>query len=253
MKNLTLLLLLFTQSLMAGTIIPFERETTRISEFQFMTSNNDTSDLFTNDFVGDEQEVLYPNGFSFQNIGPNKIVTPAPTGFDFAHRNFSFTSPDNSRRDTHVWITDYIGSGRVSDYFETMLVFLPRENLMHVEERADDILVTLTTGEQVIYSKKHKTIQAGVLKEEVMDLNPDRNLRKHVQLTYSGKGLMIRSDARGADPRIVATVSIIKKGLSPCQAPAKLFWTQDDFPKFKFVTDEEAYTVIAKYCGTQFL
>jgi hypothetical protein len=253
MNKFLLLSLLITTTSFAATIIPFEREISRLPRASFILSNNETSHYFTNEYLGDEDENLFFEGFGFQNNGPNEVVTTSPEGFDFPHRIFSFVSSDKSRRDNYLWVTDYNGSGRVSDYFETMLVFLPRENLIHVEESGDDILVTLNTGEEVFFSKEHKTMRSGVLAEAPMDMNPDRDLRKHAQINYSGKGIMIRSDARGADPRLVPNVQVIRKGLSPCKVPAKVFWTQEDFPKFKFVTDEEAYAVITKHCGAKFL
>lgn len=252
MKNL-IFALLISHSSFAATIIPFEREISRIQEFSFMTSNNATSDFFFDDYVGDAQENLYFQGFSLQNLGPNEIVTTTPDGFDYPHRNFSFVSTDKSRRDTYLWLTDYNGSGRVSDFFETMLVFLPRENLMHIEENGENLFVTLTTGEEVVFSKTDKTIKSGVLAEATMDMNPDRDLRKHAQIKYSGKGLMIRSDSRGSDPTQVKNVQIIKGNLPPCTIPAKIFWSREDFPKFQFLTDEEAYTEISKYCGTEYI
>jgi len=253
MHKLILLFLVLCPSAFATTIIPFEREISRIHKFAFTASNNETSDFFTNDYVGDEQENLYSRGFGLQNVGPNEIVTTSPVEVDFPFRIYTLISTDKSRLGTYLWITDYNGSGKVSDFFETMLVFLPRENQMYVEESGDQLLVTLTTGEEVVFSKNNITILEGILKEAPVDLNPNPGTRRHAQITYTGKGLIIRSDAKGADPRLVDHVKVIKSGLVPCRVPAKVFWTQEGFPEFKFVTDEEAYAAIAAHCGKNFL
>lgn len=237
----------------ASTIIPFERDISRLPEYHFIMSKNDISNFFTSLFVGDENENLYSHGFSFQNHGPNEIVTTSMTGFDYAYRDFSFITEDKSKRDTYLWVSDYAGTGSVSDFFESIIVFLPRENQMHIEETDSDLLVTLTTGEELLFSKKHKTIKSGVIKEGPLDYNPSRSARKHAQLTYSGKGLMIRVDSRGSDPRLGTTAQIVKEELPVCKIPSKTFWTQDGFPKFRFVSDEDAFAVISEHCGSSYL
>lgn len=248
MKTLPFLLLFSLPSL-AATVIPFERDISRIHNFAFSRSSNATSTHFFDKYVGDEEDNLYFLGFSLQNPGPNIVVTSEPGDFNYAYRNFSFASVDKARRDNYLWITDYNGSGNISDLYETMLVFLPRENLMHIEEQGDNLLVTLSTGEEVSFSKEHKMINGGVLKEKPIDVNPDRAIRKFAQVTYRGNGIMIRSDARAADPRLAKTVQVLRKNRTICKLEGSVFWTQEGFPKFKFVTDEEAYKVIEEKCG----
>lgn len=252
MKTLPLFLL-FAFPSFAATIIPFERDISRVQKFSFSASSNATSSYFMDMFVGDEQETKYFQGYSMQNQGPNVVVTTTPADFNYAYRHFSFVTTDHSRRDNYLWITDYNGSGSISDLYETMLVFLPRENQMHVEENGDNLLVTLNTGEEVVFSKEQIMLTGGVLEEKPLDLNPDRTKRKFAQLSYHGKGLMIRSDARGADPRLAKVVQVTRKGHKSCTVAASEFWTQEGFPKFKYVTDEEAYEVIKQKCGQKFL
>lgn len=115
------------------------------------------------------------------------------------------------------------------------------------------MLVTLSTGEEVSFFTKYKTLNGGVLEEGPLDLHPDRAQRKHAQITYSGKGIIIRSDSWGADPRLAKNVQVLKRGLPACKIAGEAFWTQDGFPKFKFIRDEDAYTVIADKCGKEYL
>lgn len=253
MKLIFALSLLISGHLIAATIIPFERDSSRIERPSYMASNNRQSAAYTVIELGDELDNLFHYGFSFDNMGPNDIVTTTPEGIEYASRDFTFITEDKAKRETYLWVTDNNGSGRISDLFESIIVFLPRENQMHIEELATELLVTLTTGEEVRFSKKSKMIIGGVMKEEPVDFNPDRAQRKFARLTYSGKGLMIRVDTRGNDPRINTTAQIIKGNLPVCKIPSKVFWTQDGFPLFRFVSDEEAYQKIKEHCGSQYI
>jgi hypothetical protein len=247
MKNLLLGLIL------ASTVIPFERDVTRLPQPKFLTSHYSSSGNYFEDYAGDANEELFYQGFSFMNMGPNDIVPTTPEGLDYPYRNFSFVTEDHARRDVYLWLTDYNGSGRISDMYETVMVFLPRNNQMSIEEKDNDMIVTLTTGEEVIFSAQDKTIQGGVLSEDPLDLNPDRNQRHFSRVHYNGKGIVIRSDIRANDPRQVKKSRVMRVGKDTCVVDTKVFWTQEDFPQFKFVDDESAYSAIEKNCGKDFL
>lgn len=244
----------FAATAFAATIIPFERDEARVDSYDYITARNDESNVYRTEYGADSAENLFRRGFSFTNHGPNDIVPTEPNDtFEYPTRDFFFVSDDGAKRDTYLWITDYVGSGRTSDYFETMLVFLPRLGQMHVEEKEENLNVTLTTGEEMVVFKKYKTLNGGVMTEGPVDLNPNRALRSHAQISYSGKGIMLRSDTKGSDPRLAPFVYVYKKGLPACKIPGPTFWTQDGFPKFKFVNDEDAYAVIKEKCGEQYL
>lgn len=252
MKKLFFALLISTSAL-ATTIIPFERDYSRIKTPAYITSNNYDSIHYSNVLLGDEADNLYYHGFDIQNRGPNEVVPATPEGIDYANRNFSFVTDDKARKDTYLWLTDYNGSGYMSDYMETVIVFLPRENQFHVEETESELLVTLCTGEEVQFSKNTKSIIGGVMKESPVDFNPTRSQRKFAGLEYTGKGIMLRSDVRANDPRLTANLQVIKQGLKPCKIASEVFWTQEGFPKFKFISDEDAYSEIKKHCGSEYL
>lgn len=244
--------LLLTLSL-ATTIIPFEREITRLPKPSFLQSQTSSSGNYFEDFAGNEKEELFYQGFSFMNSGPNVMVPTAPQDLDYAYRNFSFTTEDHAKRDTYLWLTDYNGSGYMSDMYESVMVFLPRENQFAIEEQGDETLVTLPTGEEVVFSTKKKTILRGVLSEEPLDYNPDRIQRHFARVSYHGTGLVIRSDVRASDPRLAKKTQVLRAGKSPCEVSTELFWTKEDFPQFKFTSDDEALAVVAKNCGNTFL
>jgi hypothetical protein len=246
------LIALISTPLIAATIIPFEREAPRVDRYNHISSDNRTSLNYLTRYGVDEGMLRYWRGFSLTNRGPNEIVTPTPESMNFAFRDYFFTSDDHSQRETYLWITDYNGSGRNSDYFETILFFLPRKNQMHVEELNNELIVTLGTGEEVIFSSKSKTLLSGVLKEGPVDLNPKRSERKHAQVQYFGKGLIIRSDSKGSDPRLTPSLQVLKKGETPCKISSETFWTQEGHPKFKFVSDHEALKIIEEKCGSAF-
>lgn len=247
MKNLLLGLTL------ASATIPFERDITRLPQPEFLTSHSSASGYYFEDFAGDAEENLFYQGFSFMNMGPNDIVPTTPEGLDYPYRNFSFVTEDHARRDVYLWLTDYNGSGAISDMYETVMVFLPRKNQMSIEEKESDLIVTLTTGEEVIFSAQDKTIKSGVLTEEPLDFEADRSQRKFSRVHYQGSGIVIRSDLRANDPRLAKKSKIMRAGKTPCLVDAKVFWTQEDFPQFKFVDDEAAYATIAENCGRDFL
>ncbi len=245
--------LFFSSFAMGATIVPFARDLPRVERYSYLGSESSPSGNYLLDYAGDANDVEYPLGFSLMNHGPNNIVPEQPNSMTMIERNFSFVSDDGSQRENYLWITDSNGSGRVSDYFETMIAFLPRIGQMHIEESGDELIVTLPTGEEVIFNKTHKAIQSGVLSEAPVDLNPDRSQRQFAGIKYSGKGIMIRSDSRAADPRLGKSLQVIKAGLTPCTISKDSFWTQDGYPQFKFLRDEDAFQVIKEKCGEAYL
>lgn len=230
----------------------FERDTPRIHAYNFVTSKQFDGPLIWR-YGGDKEGNLYFRGYGLINYGPNDIIWDPPVDFlDTPTREFFFVSDDLSRRDTYLWVSDYNGSGRTSDFFESVFVFLPRLNPISVEDKDEVLTVKLPTSEEVDFIKKYRTLDSTLLTEGPVDLNPDRNLRNFPEINYFGEGLIIRSNAKGSDPRLAKYVDIIKKDLKPCRLPGKLFWTQEDYPKFKFIQDNEVFALIEKECGIEF-
>lgn len=237
----------------ATTFVPFERDIPRVEKCTYGTSRNDESLFYSTHYCGTEDDTLYITGRQIHNRGPNDIIDNIPEGLEYPSRMWEFITADHSRRDTWIWITDDIGSGAISDYMESAVMLLPRVQRTHIEEQGNDLVVTLTTGEEVRFHQKYKKIISGVMSEKPIDLNPDRPNRHFARFTYDGQGVILRSNARGADPRLTKFLSVIKKGLPDCRVYTNVFWTQEGWPKFRFVRDEEAYAAIATNCGTQYL
>lgn len=247
-----LLPLLFLLPLASQAAQSFERDVPRIHAYSYVMSQQDNQDVVWR-FGGDKDDNLYYRGFSITNLGPNHIITEIPGPYlETPMREFYFKTDDMSRRDTYMWVTDYNGSGNMSDFMESIFVFLPRVVPMSIEDQGENFEVTISTTEKIKIFKKYKTLDSDILKEGPVDLNPNRRTRNFADIKYSGTGLIIRSNAKGADPRLGGDVEIIKGDLKPCFIEASVFWTQEDYPRFKFIHDQDAYRAIEKHCGPQY-
>ncbi len=204
-------------------------------------------------------------GFEFSNQGGNPILTPRrdATKNQFFTRDFQFRFDDRARQDIHLLISDWVASRdrafRLSGLMHSLLHFFPRNYLPAIANAGDSNIVTLPTGEEVEFNAVTKEIRGGVLAESPVDLSPDRNDRKYPAVSYQGQGVLVRADARGADPRI-GTTAAISAGTSPstcdkpggcrhCEVPSKELWDQSGAVRFKFITDQEFDRYLTARCG----
>jgi hypothetical protein len=141
----------------------------------------------------DQDHNFYKSGFVLENHGPGE-----------SFREWRFVSQDHSKRETYLWVTDDPGMGRNSSLMDSVIVLLPRKVRPSIVAIGDEVQVTLTTGEKVVYDKKTKAIKSGVIKESPLDLNRDNAKRKFPDITYTGTGISIRVDKRGSNPRASA-------------------------------------------------
>jgi hypothetical protein len=206
----------------------------------------------------------YIVGFEFSNHGGNRILPPKRDASKniFYGRDFQFRFDDRARQDIHLLVIDWAPSRdrqfRLSELMNSLIVFFPRRFLPAIASTDGRKIITLPTGEEVEFNAQTQEISSGVLSEEPVDLSPDRSARKFPVLTYKGKGLMVRANARGADPRI-GTVATITTG-SPaagcdkgpacgqCQVPARELWDQNGALRFKFATDQEFNRFLLSRC-----
>jgi hypothetical protein len=138
---------------------------------------------------------------------------------------------------------------RLSDLMNSLMHFFPRRFLPAIVNFDGRNILTLPTGEEVEFNAQTHEISAGVLAEGPVDLNPDRSARKFPTVVYNGKGVVVRANARGADPRLGTTATITNGSPLPscdkgaacqqCQVPARDLWDQSGAVRFKFATDEE--------------
>jgi hypothetical protein len=228
----------------------FDRDEPRPLNVEYVTSKTAPAGTYDNTFVKDKSGELRPTGFELMNIGPNSI---APEGIDpreKAERTWTFTSKDNSRRETYLWITDDPGSGYLSDLMESIILLVPRKVKPKVEPIGDDLHVTLTTGEKVIFDAKTKSIKSGSMQEGKIDTNKDKHARKFASINYSGTGISIRVNKRAEDPRLISGNAVVTQNGKSCQVPAREFWTSDS--DFRYAEDKKLMDFLNKKCGNKF-
>jgi hypothetical protein len=204
-------------------------------------------------------------GFEFSNYGGNLILAPRrdATKNQFFTRDFQFRFDDRARQDIHLMISDWAPSRdrvfRLSELMNRLMHFFPRSYLPAIANAGDRHVVTLPTGEEVEFNAVTKEILGGVLTESPVDLSPDRNARKYPGVDYLGQGVLVRADARGADPRL-SNSAIISTGTPPpncdkpggcrqCEVPSKELWDQSGAVRFKFRTDQEFDRYLTSRCG----
>jgi hypothetical protein len=203
-------------------------------------------------------------GFEFSNRGGNRILPPR---YDIGKnllftRDFQFRFDDRARQDIQLFISDWAPSRdkqfRLSELMNSVLHFFPRNYLPAILGSDARYVVTLPTGEQVEFDAKTREILGGVFSETAVDLNPDRAARKFPGVNYLGKGVVVRANARGTDPRIGSTATITTgtpvpdcdKGAAcnQCQVPSKELWHQNGAVRFKFSTDQEFDRYLLSRC-----
>jgi hypothetical protein len=204
-------------------------------------------------------------GFEFSNRGGNRILPPR---YDIGKnllftRDFQFRFDDRARQDIQLFISDWAPSRdkqfRLSELMNSVLHFFPRNYLPAILGSDARYVVTLPTGEQVEFDAKTREILGGVFSETAVDLNPDRAARKFPGVNYVGKGVVVRANARGTDPRIGSTATITTGTPAPdcdkgaacnqCQVPSKELWHQNGAVRFKFSTDPEFDRYLLSRCG----
>ncbi len=203
-------------------------------------------------------------GFSFENMGDNRIVN---SKYEGSGRRFSFEYIEQARQNMMLQIDDS-PNGTVSHSMHSIFIFFPRKNMFVVEEFSATIEVTLTNGEKMIFQKNSKEIVDGVFTEGPIDITADRHKRKYADLKYQGRGVVLRVNARGQSPQLgqfenvkidlehgqkgSAEVLIMNGATGQrCRRPKADFWKPLDVSpiEFKFPTDEEFNLYLEKNCG----
>lgn len=204
-------------------------------------------------------------GFEFANPGGNRILPPRrdPLKNQFFGRDYQFRFDERARQDIHLMVSDWVPSRdrvfRLSDLLNSLMLFFPRDLLPAIVNWQNRNIVTLPTGEEVEFDAASHEVVAGVFSEAPVDLNPDRAARNFPAIAYRGKGVIVRANSRGADPRI-GTTSLVTTGTPPencdrgilcsqCEVPAKDLWDQSGAARFKFATDTEFDRFLLSRCG----
>lgn len=204
-------------------------------------------------------------GFEFSNRGGNRIL-PNRYDIDKNHlftRDFQFRFDDRARQDIHLSVTDWAPSPdrqfRLSGLMNSVMHFFPRNYLPAIASSDGRYIVTLPTGEQIQFNAITHEILGGVFSEEPVDLTPNRAARKFPGVSYSGKGVVVRVNARGADPRLGTMATITTgspaadcpkgKKCDQCQVPSKELWSQSGAVRFKFPSDADFDRYLRSRCG----
>jgi hypothetical protein len=204
-------------------------------------------------------------GFEFSNRGGNPILLHRHDIEKnlFFTRDFQFRFDDRARQDIHLFISDWVASRdrqfRLSELMNSVLHFFPRNYLPAILSSGGRHIVTLSTGEQVEFDGKTHEIVSGVFSEAPVDLNTDRAARKFPGVTYIGKGVLVRADARGSDPRIGNTAVITtgspplncqkEAGCNECRVPSQELWQQEGAVRFRFSNDAEFHRYLLSRCS----
>ena len=166
-------------------------------------------------------------GFEFSNTGGNLILPPRRDALknQFFTRDFQFRFDERARQDIHLLIADWVASRdrqfRLSELMNSLMHFFPRTTLPAIVNVGERNIITLPTGEEVTFDAATHEIRGGVLAESPVDLNPDRSARKFPGIEYKGKGVIVRANARGTDPRI-GTTAVIFNGALVGATPAQV-------------------------------
>src|SRR5919108_1741084 len=204
-------------------------------------------------------------GFEFSNRGGNQIL---PLRYEIEKnllftRDFQFRFDDRARQDIHLSISDWAPSRdnqfKLSELMNSVMHFFPRHYLPAIVSSGKRIIVTLPTGETVDFDAKTHEIVAGAFSEAPVDLAPDKVARKFPGITYLDKGVVVRANSRGTDPRLgtIATITTGSPasdctkaaGCGQCQVPSKELWEQNGAVRFKFSTDVEFDRYLLLRCG----
>ncbi|HEY7218227.1 MAG TPA: hypothetical protein VH985_07515 [Candidatus Binatia bacterium] len=204
-------------------------------------------------------------GFEFSNHGGNSILAPRHEAVknQFFTRDFQFRFDERARQDIYLMVSDWMPSRdrvfRLSEIMNRVMLFFPRAILPAIVNNGSQNLVTLPTGEEIAFDADTHEIRGGVLSEAPVDLNPDRQARHFPGIDYRGNGVMVRAEARGTDPRIGTTATILARApgdncdgatnCRQCQVPARELWDQAGAARFKFATDDEFDRYLQARCG----
>lgn len=204
-------------------------------------------------------------GFSFENLGDNRIVDARKNRY--SQRAFHFDYLEQARQNLALAVDD-APNDTTSHTMHSLFMFFPRKNLPLVEQLSGTIDVTLPNGEKVIFQKESKEIVEGVFTEGPVDVSRDRFKRHYPDLRYHGKGVLLRANARGQSPQLgqfekekidmefgvkgsVDVLIINGTTGERCRRPKTDFWDNIDVSpiEFKFPTDAEFNEYLKTHCG----
>lgn len=243
------------------TIAPMKNELLPVNHEYFQSRNMDEISVSR----GSATPENATDGFSFENMGDNRIVSLKNN--KHVQRNFNFDYLEQARQNLSLMVDD-IPNQTISHTMHSLFMFFPRKNMFVVEQLTGTINVTLPTGEKVIFQRDSKEIVDGVFREGPVDVSKDRFKRQYADLKYQGKGVILRANARGQSPQLgeyedsaidleyglkgsVDVLIINGTTGQRCRRPKIDFWEPLDVTpiEFKFPTDEAFDEYLKQNCG----
>lgn len=166
-----------------------------------------------------------PGGFNIRSRNGHPYLPDYGTQTGNPSRQISIKSSDHALNETYIYLGDY-GGGPDSHDVKSMVFIIPRKSPPKARVDGDDVIVTLSTGEDVVFDGKTGAVKAGVLTEGHPDFNPDRFKRSPPNVQYEGSGISIRLDHRFQHPTAAGgdETAEIKQGGKTCTvARSKIF------------------------------
>ncbi len=190
---------------------------------------------------------IYPGGFRFRAEQGHPFVPERSLYPDGGRpgRLIEFWSRDHALNETYLYLADTAG-GPDSHDMKSVMILLPRKVIPSVKVTGNEIEMTMTTGEKVVFDKRTKAITGGALREGMADITTDRFRRKPANVQYSGTGISVRLNHRYEDPFQSSETAEVNQGGRSCRIPrATLF---DVRGKLKTTSDAQFVRVINQSC-----
>ncbi len=190
----------------------------------------------------------YPSGYAIGNNPGHPYLDGAKSLYPDGGpptRRIEFVSRDHASKETYLYLTDIAG-GEDSHDVKSVMVLLPRLGVPTTEVVGNDVVVTMTTGEKVVFDKNTHGIKSGALKEGPIDLTTDRFKRQPPNVQYTGAGISIRVNHRYEYPTMGADMAEIRQNGRVCKIARGKIWNKDG----KLLTDEDVslVDVVNKNC-----
>lgn len=183
------------------------------------------------------------DSFYFSNQGVNRVVTEPYDPLKMSpQRWFQFYFHSHAREGLYFSISD-LPTGTVSSFLESYFMIFPRRVLPSIRQEAGRTVVTLPNAEQVQFDAASNEIVGGAFAE-----TGKLEAGIYPRLEYRGRGVLLRVDRRGADPRL-GTTATITRGSSSCRIPAAELWSQESPVRFRFPTDAAFDAFLQSRCS----
>ncbi len=135
-------------------------------------------------------DLILPKSIRFMNHGENVIVPKSGFGIG---RSFEFMFEDLARSDLGLLVWDSPDEYESHGHLKLMM-FFPRKYMFRANyisnENVDHVIITLPTGEDVVFNGKTYEIVSGVLSESPITSDEEGNALEP-KVNYTGSGVVL--------------------------------------------------------------